>query len=120
MSIEQGATRLAKPERRIPQAANHAPKTGRPLSFSKAVIRSALLYTSTRQRLAMTAEVATIELPHEALTEHWSQAKRVAFRFCFLYFGLYCIYTQISTALISIPNMEIGDPSAYWPMRQIV
>jgi hypothetical protein len=68
----------------------------------------------------MTAQVATIELPHEPLTEYWSNAKRVAFRFCFLYFGLYCFYTQISTALISIPNMEIGDPSAFWPMRQIV
>src|ERR1700690_3749582 len=68
----------------------------------------------------MSTQAATVELPHEALSPHWSPAKRVAFRFCFLYFGLYCFYTQISTALISIPNMEIGDPSAYWPMRQIV
>jgi hypothetical protein len=68
----------------------------------------------------MTAQVDTAELPHEALTEPWSLANRIAFRFCFLYFGLYCFYTQISTALISIPNMEIGDPSAFWPMRQIV
>jgi uncharacterized membrane protein YphA (DoxX/SURF4 family) len=68
----------------------------------------------------MSTEVATVELPHAPLTAHWSIAQRVAFRFCFLYFGLYCFYTQISTALISIPNMEIGDPSAYWPMRQIV
>jgi hypothetical protein len=68
----------------------------------------------------MNVQAATAELPHEPLTPHWNRAKRVAFRFCFLYFGLYCFYTQISTALISIPNMEIGDPSAYWPMRQIV
>ncbi|MFZ3342312.1 MAG: hypothetical protein WA213_15615 [Terriglobales bacterium] len=68
----------------------------------------------------MDAEAATVELPQEPQTAHWSTAKRIAFRFCFLYFGLYCFYTQISTALISIPNMEIGDPSGYWPMRQIV
>lgn len=68
----------------------------------------------------MSAHIATVELSHETLTPRSSPAKRVAFRFCFLYFGLYCFYTQIITALISIPNMEIGDPSAYWPMRQIV
>jgi hypothetical protein len=68
----------------------------------------------------MSTHVATIDLPREAPTAHWSSTKRVAFRFCFLYFGLYCVYTQISTALISIPNMEIGDPSGHWPMRPIV
>jgi hypothetical protein len=70
--------------------------------------------------MSANANVATFELPPEAPTPHWSAAKRIAFRFCFMYFGLYCFYTQIITALISIPNMEIGDPSAYWPMRQIV
>jgi uncharacterized membrane protein YphA (DoxX/SURF4 family) len=66
------------------------------------------------------SQATIVELPHATLTPQWSTAKRIAFRFCFLYFGLYCFYTQISTALISIPNMEIGDPSAHWPMRQIV
>ena len=68
----------------------------------------------------MSANATAVELPSEAPPPHWSVPQRIAFRFCFLYFGLYCFYTQISTALISIPNMEIGDPSAYWPMRQIV
>ena len=66
------------------------------------------------------SQAATIEIQNEVPTPHWSIAKRIAFRFCFLYFGLYCFYTQISSALISIPNMELGDPSAHWPMRQIV
>jgi hypothetical protein len=70
--------------------------------------------------MSANANAATVELPPEAPPPHWSVGKRIAFRFCFLYFGLYCFYTQISTALISIPNMEIGDPSAHWPMRQIV
>jgi len=68
----------------------------------------------------MTAQVAAPEFPEEVPTPRWSFTKRVAFRFCVLYFGLYCFYTQIITALISIPNIEMGDPSAYWPMRQIV
>ncbi len=69
---------------------------------------------------AMSAQVQTAELQHEMYAPRWSLTRRVAFRFCFLYFGLYCFYTQISSALISIPNMELGDPSAHWPMRQIV
>ncbi len=68
----------------------------------------------------MSAQVASIEPAQEPQTTRWNTSKRIAFRFCFLYFGLYCFYTQISTGLISIPNMEIGDPSAYWPMRRIV
>jgi len=68
----------------------------------------------------MAAQATTIELREEELAPRWSGTKRFAFRFCFLYFSLYCFYTQISVALISIPNMELGDPSAYWPMRQIV
>jgi hypothetical protein len=70
--------------------------------------------------MSANANAAAVELPPEEPPPHWSVPQRIAFRFCFLYFGLYCFYTQISTALISIPNMEIGDPSAYWPMRQIV
>ena len=31
------------------------------------------------------------QLGIEAQTPYWSLATRVAFRFCFLYFGLYCI-----------------------------
>ena len=75
--------------------------------------------TLPRFRGLMSAQVVTVELPQTPVPQ-WCATQRVAFRFCFLYFGLYCFYTQIITALISIPNMEIGDPSAHWPMRQIV
>lgn len=51
---------------------------------------------------------------------HWSFASRVAFRFCFVYFGLYCLVTQIFTSLISPPSVEIRDASTLWPTRQIV
>ena len=56
----------------------------------------------------------------EPQVPHWSLGLRVAFRFCFLYFGLYCIYTQIFGGLISIPKMESIDLSSLWPMRQII
>jgi uncharacterized membrane protein YphA (DoxX/SURF4 family) len=68
----------------------------------------------------MTVEMATVEIGQETCAERWSMLHRVAFRFVVFYFGLFCVYTQIASALISIPKMELGDPSAHWPMRQIV
>lgn len=50
----------------------------------------------------------------------WSVASRVAFRFCFVYFGLYCLYTQILTSLLPLPKVDIPDLSTFWPMRPIV
>jgi len=50
----------------------------------------------------------------------WSPATRVAFRFCFVYFGLYCLLTQILTGLFPITNLDVPDPSNLWPFRQIV
>jgi hypothetical protein len=55
----------------------------------------------------------------EQTVPRWGLGLRVAFRFCFVYFGLYCIYTQIFGGLISIPKMESIELSSLWPMRQI-
>ena len=51
---------------------------------------------------------------------HWSIGSRVAFRFSFVYFGLYCFATQIFVALFPIPKVDIPDPGSLWPMREIV
>lgn len=50
----------------------------------------------------------------------WRLASRVAFRFCFVYFGLYCLSTQIITSLVPVPNFDIPDPSTFWPIRPFV
>lgn len=50
----------------------------------------------------------------------WRFATRLAFRFCFVYFGLFCLLTQISTSLVPLPNVDIPDPSSFPPTRQIV
>jgi len=50
----------------------------------------------------------------------WNVGKRLAFRFCFTYLGLYCLSGQISTGLVPLPNVDIPDPSTLWPTRQIV
>ena len=50
----------------------------------------------------------------------WSLSSRIAFRFCFTYFGLFCLATQMFTGLLPIPKVEIPDLATLWPMRQIV
>ncbi len=39
----------------------------------------------------------------------WSPAKRVAFRFCFLYFGLYIFFTQMLTSLLLAATNDNGS-----------
>jgi hypothetical protein len=50
----------------------------------------------------------------------WGLASRIAFRFCFLYFGLYCLLTQIFAGLLPLPGVEIPDPGTLPPFREIV
>jgi uncharacterized membrane protein YphA (DoxX/SURF4 family) len=68
----------------------------------------------------MGAQSQTVQFPEQPQIPHWSLALRVAFRFCLVYFGLYCIYTQVFGGLISIPKMESIDLSSLWPMREII
>jgi len=63
------------------------------------------------------AQPQVAQLQPEAL--HWSVAARVGFRFCFVYFGLFSIGTQILGSLFPIPKLDIPDLSTLWPMRQI-
>ena len=44
---------------------------------------------------------------------------RVAFRFCFVYLGLYCFATHIVGGLILFPNFSFPSLGTEWPMRQI-
>jgi uncharacterized membrane protein YphA (DoxX/SURF4 family) len=50
----------------------------------------------------------------------WSPAVRIAFRFSFIYFSLYCLTTQIITSLVPLPTVDIPDPSSFWPVRPLV
>ena len=60
------------------------------------------------------------QLKQNALVVPWSPAARIAFRFTFIYFSLYCLCTQIITSLVPLPNVDIPDPSASWPVRPLV
>src|SRR5215468_9985132 len=52
-------------------------------------------------------------------TPSWSRSTRLAFRFTFLYLGLYCLSTQIAGSLIAIPSVPFNGIGLLWPMREI-
>jgi UPF0716 family protein affecting phage T7 exclusion len=70
--------------------------------------------------MAMSVPLSTAEMRQETRTADWHSATRIAFRFCFVYLTLFGIYTQILPGLISIPMMEEWDPSAHWPIPQVI
>ena len=43
----------------------------------------------------------------------------MAFRFCFVYFTLYTLTNQVIIGLLPT-TAEIPDPSALWPIRQLI
>ena len=49
----------------------------------------------------------------------WAVALRVAFRFFFVYFGLFSFSTQILPLMLPIPNLELPEFGIVWPLRQI-
>src|SRR5277367_5478580 len=48
-----------------------------------------------------------------------SVAARITFRFCFVYFSLYCLITQISIGLIPT-SADLPDLDTLWPIRQMI
>jgi len=50
----------------------------------------------------------------------WGLGVRIAFRFCFLYFGLYCLLTWILWGMIPLVGYEIPDLGTLPPFREIV
>jgi len=49
----------------------------------------------------------------------WNALTRIAFRFCFTYFGLYVLATQIVGSLLLIPYFQFRGLGPLWPMREI-
>ena len=69
----------------------------------------------------MATHAQAAQIPHTVqLPVPWNSFTRVAFRFCFVYFGLYCLATQITTGLIPLPNVDIPDPATFWPARPVI
>jgi hypothetical protein len=67
---------------------------------------------------APASDVPFEDVPFEAVP-HWSPALRVTFRFAFVYFGLFCLATQIAGSLFLIPSSSFRGFGLLWPMRNI-
>jgi uncharacterized membrane protein YphA (DoxX/SURF4 family) len=51
--------------------------------------------------------------------QRWSRLTTAAFRFCVVYFGLYCFATQVIGGLILFPGWSFPSLGMIWPMREI-
>jgi uncharacterized membrane protein YphA (DoxX/SURF4 family) len=52
----------------------------------------------------------------------WTLFTRVAFRFCFIYFLLFCVTNQVIMSLLPIPieDLDLADPSSLAPIHNVV
>jgi len=67
----------------------------------------------------MGAQAQMARLQENSTRPHWSLAHRVAFRFCFLYFALFCVATQIIGGLFPTSMVDIDGAGVLWPMRPV-
>src|SRR5205823_10010276 len=51
--------------------------------------------------------------------EPWTPLTRTAFRFSFVYLGLFCVASQIAGSLFLLPGVGFRGFGLIWPMRQI-
>lgn len=69
----------------------------------------------------MASQTHIEQSPPPSQIPRWNFATRVAFRFCFVYFGLYCLVTQVLTGLMPTPpSISIPSLDTLWPMRPII
>src|SRR5262245_35468392 len=74
---------------------------------------------------SLVAEAMPVATPVEATARRWHLMTRIAFRFCFIYFGLYILSTQMFPAMVPLlrfPLLEtkpmISTP-VFWVIRHI-
>ncbi|KAA6462071.1 DoxX family protein [Acidobacteria bacterium AB60] len=66
--------------------------------------------------MATAAEIVT----SRATNQPWPLLSRIGFRFCLIYFGLFCLLGQIINAIFPIPKVDIPDLGTVWPIRRAV
>src|SRR6267142_2205121 len=70
----------------------------------------------------MNAQLQTIQQPQQNIPR-WNLTLRIAFRFWMVYFGLYCLATEIITSLVAVTAADLvslPDPATVWPMRPVI
>jgi uncharacterized membrane protein YphA (DoxX/SURF4 family) len=76
-----------------------------------------------RKSLESPAERAATQIedipPPVPPVQRWSPLLKVAFRFSFVYFGLFCLATQIAGSLLLTPTASFRGFGLLWPMRPL-
>jgi len=73
----------------------------------------------------MASAVRTLQIKPVVLMPGWHAGPRIAFRFCFIYFGLFCLSTQIFGSLFPIPKLDIPNlslllqPIFFWTAARV-
>jgi hypothetical protein len=72
-------------------------------------------------QLQMNPQLQTEPIQPQLNIPRWSPALRIAFRFCLVYFGLYCLATQIAINLFyASAVVDPPDPATLWPLRPVI
>jgi uncharacterized membrane protein YphA (DoxX/SURF4 family) len=58
--------------------------------------------------------------PSQTAPQIWSPLQCIAFRFCVVYFGLYCLLSQIINSVLTIPKVDVPDLGTLPPIRVVV
>lgn len=67
-----------------------------------------------------TAVTTTAERPEPAGRARWNPLARIAFRFCFLYFGLFCLLTPpFVFVLTGLLGRRLGYDAQFWHIRKL-
>jgi hypothetical protein len=96
------------------------------LKFGKAATSRTLVLGQDHVRISLSPEVAMeamtlVESPSaEAVQASWNPLARIAFRFCFVYFSLYCLAAQVINSVFPIPKVDVPDWDTLLPVRSLV
>jgi hypothetical protein len=66
----------------------------------------------------MATQITTPAAP-QMQTREWRPATRLAFRFCFVYFGLYSVANQIFGGVFILPGLAFPPLGTVWPLREV-
>ncbi len=65
----------------------------------------------------MSTQTLAAAAPAQLATHPWPLAARIAFRFCCVYFPLFCLSNQVINSVFPIPKVDVPDWATIWPVR---
>jgi uncharacterized membrane protein YphA (DoxX/SURF4 family) len=65
----------------------------------------------------MSTQTLASPAPTQQTAPPWPIAARIFFRFCAVYFPIYCLSNQVINSVFPIPKIDVPDWAAIWPVR---